>query len=90
MGSTGTTVGRAVAEALEPGNELPRRLESLGDGIADSLRLPPVRGLRRWLSRQAGAAYQRGFVVGLVADPRQAVWACAGPLDLTAAAAAAA
>ena len=88
VGSTGTTVGQAVAEALEPGNELPRRLEPLGDGIADSLRLPPVPGLRRWLGRQAGRAYQRGFVAGLTADPKEAVSASAGQLHSQAAAAA--
>ena len=75
VGSSGTTVGDAVTEALQPGQELPRRLESLGDGITDSLRLPPIPGLRPWLGRNASEAYRRGFVERLAADPKAAVCA---------------
>lgn len=73
VGSNGTTVGDAVSEALQPGEELPRRLEGLGDGIADSLSLPPIPGLRPWLGRKASQAYRRGFVERLAADPKAAV-----------------
>ena len=80
VGSTGTTVGAAVNEALEAGEELPRRLESLGRGVADALDLPPVPGLRPWLARKAAAAYHRGFLEKLTADPRGAVSASVGDL----------
>ena len=80
VGSSGTTVGTAVAKALEAGEELPRRLECLSQGISDSLGLPPVPGLRRWMGRKACQAYHRGFIENLAADPKGAVSACVGAL----------
>ena len=80
VGVRSTTVGAAVNEALEAGQELPRRLESLGRGMADSLGLPPVPGLRRWMGRKASEAYHRGFLDNLAADPRAAVSASVGEL----------
>ena len=77
-GSSGTTVGQAVAEALEIGQELPRRLDCLGHDVAAFVSLPPVPGLRRWVARKACQAYHRGFVEALAADPRATVLACAG------------
>jgi predicted kinase len=76
VGSTGTTVGEAVEEALQPGEELPRRLECLGRGIDESLAVPPVPGLRRWLARKACQAYRRGFIANLGANPKETVSAC--------------
>ena len=70
VGSTGTTVGQAVAAALEEGEELPTRLGCLGSGIAGDLDVPPVPGLRPWLNRRACEAYHRGFLDHLVSDPR--------------------
>ncbi len=78
VGTTGTTVGAAVAEALEVRQELPRRLECLGHGVVDSLDLPPIPGLRRWLGKKVCQAYRRGFVENLAADPKGAVSACLG------------
>ncbi len=80
VGSGGTTVGAAIAEALEAGEELPRRLECLGHGMAESLELPAIPGLRRWMGRKACQAYHRGFVEGLTANPKEAVAACVGEL----------
>lgn len=70
VGSTGPTVGDAVSRALEGGEELPSRLERLNHGITNSLRLPPVPGLREWLGTKATDAYQRGFMARLLSDPR--------------------
>ncbi len=81
VGSTGTTVGAAIADALQPGEELPRRLECLGHGIAGSLDLPPIPGLRRWMGRKACQAYQRGFIENLAANPKGAVSACVSDVD---------
>ena len=80
VGSSRTTVGAAVAEALEAGQELPRRLECLGHGIADTLDLPAIPGLRRWMGGKACQAYRRGFVEGLATNPKEAVSACVGVL----------
>ena len=80
VGSRGTTVGAAVNEALEAGQELPRRLESLGQGVGDSLGLPPVPGLRRWMGGKVARAYHRGFLDNLAADPKGAVSASVGDL----------
>jgi hypothetical protein len=80
VGSGGTTVGASVAEALEAGEELPRRLECLGHGIAESLDLPAIPGLRRWVGRKACQAYHRGFVESLTANPKEAIAACVGDL----------
>ncbi|HYX45194.1 MAG TPA: hypothetical protein VE760_09145 [Acidimicrobiales bacterium] len=81
VGSRGTTVGTAVNEALEAGEELPRRLESLARGVADSLDLPPLPGLRRWMGRKACQAYHHGFLENLAADPKGAVSASVGELQ---------
>jgi hypothetical protein len=76
VGSTGTTVGEAVAETLELGQELPQRLDCLGHDVADFVWLPPIPALRKWLSRTACRAYQQGFVERLSADPKGTVLAC--------------
>ena len=73
VGSTGPTVGGAVSEALEEGEELASRLARLGQGIAGSLGLPPLPGLRAWLGAKAAEAYRHGFVDKLMADPKASV-----------------
>lgn len=72
-GSTGTTVGDAVSGALEAGEELTNRLECLGHGIAGSLDVPALPGLRNWLGRKACQAYHRGFMENLTSDPKACV-----------------
>jgi hypothetical protein len=73
VGSTGPTVGQAVSDALQAGEELPTRLECLGHGISDALNVPPVPGLREWLSRKACQAYHHGFLDKLTSDPKACV-----------------
>ena len=75
VGSTGTTVGQAVCEALEPGEELPRRLGGLGDSLGDSIGVVAPAFVQQHLGRRAGEAYQRGFIAKLEEDPRAAVMA---------------
>ena len=75
VGSTGTTVGQAVCEALEPGEELSRRLAGLGDSLGDSIGVRAPAFVQQHLGRQAGEAYQRGFIAKLERDPRGAVLA---------------
>ncbi len=75
VGSTGTTVGQAVTEALQPGQELPRRLERLGQHLTDVVGLPPIPGLRQWVGRKACQAYP-DFVKKLAADPKGIVLTC--------------
>ncbi|MGH9183881.1 MAG: hypothetical protein ACRDZ9_08780 [Acidimicrobiales bacterium] len=74
VGSTGTTVGQAVTAALEAGEELPRRLDCLGHGIVDTLGLPPLPGLRQWISGKACQAYHAGFMHKLVHDSKATVF----------------
>ncbi len=73
VGPSGTTVGQAVAGALEAGEELPTRLECLGHGIVGALNVPAIPGLREWLSDKACRAYHQGFLENLMADPRACV-----------------
>lgn len=79
VGSSGTTVGEAITEALAPGEELPRRIECPGQGIAELMSLPPIPPLLRWVSNKACEAYQRGFIAQLTADPRRTVFDCLEP-----------
>lgn len=74
-GTTGTTVGRAVEETLQVGDEVARRLASLGPGVFEVPRLTSVALVRRWVARRARQAYYRGFIQGLAQDPRAAVLA---------------
>lgn len=72
-GTSGTTVGAAVAQVLEVGGEVSRRLDCLGQGVVESfdiLALPVVSG---WLGRKASQAYRQGFVARLARDPRRSV-----------------
>jgi hypothetical protein len=77
IGSAGTT----VAEALEEGAELPRRVECLGHGTADCFSLRRIPGLRPWVGRKGSPAYHRGLVERLAAEPRETVLASAGEAD---------
>ena len=74
-GSTGVTVGQAVAEVLAPGGEVARRLDCLGEGVVDALELPNVPVLRNWLSRKACQAYHRGFIETLAREPWSSITA---------------
>jgi hypothetical protein len=73
VGSHGTTVGEAVSAALQEGEELPTRLAGLGGGMASSLDVPAVPGLRTWLGNKARHAYHQGFLSNLTTDPRRCV-----------------
>jgi hypothetical protein len=75
VGSTGATVGEAVAETLEAGGELPRRLDCLGRGFGDALGFSNVPRLQRWLSDKACQAYHRGFLDPLSTDAKATVFA---------------
>lgn len=72
-GGSGTTVGRAVSEALQPGGELANRLGGLGSGLGSGLSIPGPPPVREWLGRRAGDAYREGFLKQLMADPRGSV-----------------
>jgi hypothetical protein len=74
VGSTGTTVGEAVAEALEVGQELRRRLESLGHRIVDLAGLPPIPGLGRVPIRGAHAEFSCPLLPHLLRPPGNPAW----------------
>ena len=73
VGHRGTTVGDAVTDALQAGEDLPSRLDCLGRGIFGELGVASLPLLRGWLSRKVCQAYHRGFVESLMADPRGCV-----------------
>jgi hypothetical protein len=73
VGCSGATVGESVSQALEAGEELPKRLGCLGRGVTGALDVPAVPGLREWLSAKACQAYHEGFLNGLMSDPKRCV-----------------
>ncbi|HEX6596214.1 MAG TPA: hypothetical protein VF045_04730 [Acidimicrobiales bacterium] len=72
-GTTGPTVGEAVAAVLDEDGEVFRRLDCLGQGIVEAFDVVNVPILKAWLGRKACHAYHRGFLLGLARDPRAAV-----------------
>jgi hypothetical protein len=74
-GSRGTTVGYAISEVLEPGGEVARRLDCLGQGIVEAFDVVDVPVLRKWLGRKACEAYHHGFIEALARDPKGSVLA---------------
>ena len=72
-GSSGPTVGQAVADVLEPGGEVARRLDCLGQGVVEAFDVVDVPLLRGWLGRKACQAYHRGFIEGLARDPKGSI-----------------
>lgn len=76
VGTRGTTVGEAVTETLELGQELPRRLDCLARGAVDFVGLPPIPALREWVVGKACQAYRWGFLQNLTTDPKGTVLAC--------------
>ncbi|MFN2555548.1 MAG: hypothetical protein ABR592_01525 [Nitriliruptorales bacterium] len=85
VGTRGTTVGEAVTEALELGQELPRRLDCLAHGAVDFVGLSQIPALREWVVGKACQAYRRGFLRNLTTDPKGTVLACLSDhhLDIT-------
>lgn len=83
-GTTGPTVGQAVAQVLQEGGEVFRRLDCLGQGIVEAFDVVDVPLLRGWLGRKACHAYHHGFLRGLAGDPQGCVAAVvegAGPAN---------
>ncbi len=76
VGSRGKTVGEAVAETLELGQELPRRLDCLAHGAVDFVGLPQIPAVRQWVVGKACQAYRWGFLQDLTTDPKGTVLAC--------------
>ena len=72
-GSRGPTVGEAVAEVLEPGGEVSRRLDCLGQGVVEAFDVVDLPVLRGWLGRKACQAYHQGFIEGLARDPKGSI-----------------
>lgn len=75
VGATGTTVGEALAEMMEPDDYLIRQLDSLGQGLVETYGLLAMPAVGGWLVRKGREAYHRGFVETLAAQPKQAILA---------------
>lgn len=70
VGGTGTTVGEALVDMLEPGGQFIRQLDGLGQGLAGAHGVFAVPVLGGWLSDMCGHAYRAGFVEPLADDPQ--------------------
>jgi hypothetical protein len=73
VGPTGTTVGQALTDMMDPDGYFIRQLDRLGQGLVDEygpLAVPRIGG---WLARKGREAYHRGFVEALAAHPKQVI-----------------
>jgi hypothetical protein len=75
VGSSGTTVGEALADMLQPDGYFIRQLDCLGQGLVEAYGLLAVPILGDWLAHKGCQAYHRGFVDPLAAQPRQLILA---------------
>jgi hypothetical protein len=75
VGTTGTTVGKAVEETLRVGDEVARRLACLGPSVFEVPGFTSMAPVRRWVARKGCQAYHQGFIQGLAQDPRATVLA---------------
>lgn len=73
VGASGTTVGEALVEMLEPHGRFIRQLSCLGQGLVERHGLLAVPALGDWLSHKGCQAYHRGFVAPLAAHPTRAI-----------------
>jgi hypothetical protein len=73
VGASGTTVGEALGEMLEPDGQFIHQLDSLGQGLVEPYGLLAAPLVGAWLSQKGGQAYHRGFVEPLAAQPRRAI-----------------
>lgn len=73
VGATGTTVGQALAEMMQPDGQFIRQLDCLGQGLIEEYGLLAVPILGDWLADKACRAYHRGFVDPLAAQPRRVI-----------------
>lgn len=73
VGETGTTVGKALAEMMDPDGYFIGQLDRLGQGLVEDygpLAVPVIGG---WLVRKGREAYHRGFVDALAARPKPVI-----------------
>lgn len=69
VGTAGPTVGEALTDMMAPGGQFIRQLDQLGQGLVEARGLLAVPVLGTWLASRGRAAYHRGFVEPLAADP---------------------
>gem|GEM_PF-2352804 len=73
VGDSGTTVGEALTEMMDPDGYFIRQLDRLGQSLVDARGLLAVPLLGGSLARNGAQAYHRGFVERLAADPKRAI-----------------
>jgi len=73
VGATGTTVGAALTDMLDPDGQFVRQLDRLGEGMAGTHGVFGLPVVGAWLSRTCCRAFHEGFVVPLASDPASVV-----------------
>jgi hypothetical protein len=73
VGTTGTTVGDALADMMQPDGYFIRQLDCLGQGLVQAYGLLAVPILGGWLANKGCRAYHRGFVDALAAHPKRVI-----------------
>jgi hypothetical protein len=73
VGTTGTTVGEALADMMRPDGYFIRQLDCLGQGLVEAYGLLAVPVLGDWLAHKGCRAYHRGFVDSLASQPKQVI-----------------
>jgi hypothetical protein len=75
VGTSGATVGEALAAMLEPGGEFMRQVDSLGAGLSGHHGVFALPLVGAWLGDKCCQAYHNGFVEPLALDPQPVVLA---------------
>jgi hypothetical protein len=73
VGSTGTTVGEALTDMMQPDGYFIRQLDCLGQGLVEAYGLLAVPIVGDWLAHKGCQAYHRGFVDALATQPKQVI-----------------
>jgi hypothetical protein len=78
VGTTGTSVGQALATMLEPGGQFMRQLDGLGQGLAGTRGVFAAPWLGGWLRERCALAFHDGFVKPLARNVQSVLFDLVG------------